>query len=187
MLYTWFVTGTNDPGMSARGLVAGSIAGLAAGPFPGHTGALLIGLLAGGSVPFVTFTLNRIFRLEDGAGIFASAGLPAAIGLLAVGLFADGAAGAGWQQVGMGSYLGVEGQGVTGLLAAQGFRSDSVGQIQAQVIGIVGLGLWGFVGSSIFCVPLGLIFHGLTRLCGEVKNLHGRSRSGGGHSIARKV
>ncbi len=163
LLYTWFVTGTSDPGMSARGLVAGVIAGLAAGPFPGHAGALLIGLLAGGSVPFVTFALRRVFRLDDGAGIFATAGIPAAIGLLCVGIFADGAAGAGWQQVGLGSYLGVNGQGVTGLLAAPGYRSDFLGQFQAQVVGMVGLGLWGFVSGSILCVPLGLFFYGFGR------------------------
>ena len=163
LLYTWFVTGESDPGMSARGLVAGVIAGLAAGPFPGHAGALLTGLIAGGSVPFVTFALQRVFRLDDGAGIFAAAGVPAAIGLLSVGIFADGAAGAGWQQVGAGSYLGVSGQGVTGLLAAPGFRSDFLGQIQAQVIGIAGLGLWGFVSGSAVCVPLGLFLYGIER------------------------
>ena len=163
LLYTWFVTGTSDPGMSARGLVAGVIAGLAAGPFPGHAGALLTGMLAGGSVPFVTFALHRVFRLDEGAGIFATTGIPAAIGLLCVGVFADGAAGAGWQQVGADSYLGVTGQGVTGLLAATGFRSDFLGQFQAQVIGIIGLGLWGFVSGSIICVPLGLFFFGFGR------------------------
>lgn len=163
LLYTWFVTGTSDPGMSARGLVAGVIAGLAAGPFPGHVGALLTGLLAGGSVPFVTFALHRVFRLDEGAGIIAMAGLPAAIGLLCVGIFADGTAGAGWQQVGVGSYLGVQGQGVTGLLAAPGFRADFLGQVQAQIIGIAGLGLWGFITGSIICVPLGLFFYGFGR------------------------
>ena len=163
LLYTWFVAGSSDPGMSARGLVAGVIAGLAAGPFPGHAGALLTGLIAGGSVPFVTYALQRVFRLEDGAGIFATAGIPAAIGLLCVGIFADGAAGAGWQQVGAGSYLGVSGQGVTGLLAGAGFRSDFLGQFQAQIIGMAALGLWGFVSGSIICVPLGLVFYGFGR------------------------
>ncbi len=163
LLYTWFVTGASDPGMSARGLVAGVIAGLAAGPFPGQFGALLIGLLAGGSVPFMTFALNRVFRLNDGAGIVATCGLPAAIGLLCVGLFADGAAGAGWQQIGVGSYLGVSGQGVTGLWAAENFQMDFPGQIQAQIIGIVGLSLWGFISGSLICVPLGILFHGIER------------------------
>ncbi len=171
LLYTWFVTGTNDPGMSARGLVAGVVAGLAAGPFPGHGGALLTGLLAGGSVPFVTFALQRAFRLDDGAGIFAVAGIPAAIGLMCVGIFADGAAGAGWQQVGAGSYLGVSGQGVTGLLAAPGFRGDFLSQTQAQIIGIAALGLWGFVGGSIICVPLGLFIYGFGRAVQRDENV----------------
>ena len=163
LLYTWFVTGTSDPGMSVRGLVAGVIAGLAAGPFPGHVGALVIGLLAGVSVPYVTFALRRVFRLEDGAGIFATAGLPAVIGLLFVGIFADGAAGAGWQQIGAESYLGVTGQGVTGLLAASGFRADFPGQVQAQIVGIVGLSLWGFISGSLICGPLGLFFYSFGR------------------------
>ncbi|MDE0080672.1 MAG: hypothetical protein OXO50_24340 [Caldilineaceae bacterium] len=163
LLYTWFVTGTSDPGMSARGLVAGVVAGLAAGPFPGHAGALVTGLLAGGSVPFVTYAVHRVFGLDDGAGIFATAGIPAAMGLMCVSIFADGAAGAGWQQVGAGSYLGVAGQGVTGLLAAPGFQSSFFGQFQAQMIGIVALGLWGFVSCSIICVPLGLFFYGFGR------------------------
>lgn len=163
LLYTWFVTGKSDPAMSARGLLAGIVAGLAAGPFPGPLGALLIGLLAGGSVPFITFVLNRIFRLNDGAGVVATAGLPAVIGLFLVGIFADGAAGAGWQQTGIGSYLDVPGQGVTGLLAAGGFQPDFPGQLQAQMIGIVGLILWGFVTGSFICVPLGVLFHGVER------------------------
>ena len=178
LLYTWFVTGSSDPGMSARGLVAGVIAGLAAGPFPGHAGALLTGLLAGGSVPFVTYALQRVFRLEDGAGIFATAGIPAAIGLLCVGIFADGAAGAGWQQVGAGSYLGVSGQGVTGLLAGPGFRSDFFGQFQAQIIGMAALGLWGFVSGSIICVPLGLFFHGFGRAVQSDEYVEGPSPAG---------
>lgn len=163
LLFTWFVTGASDPGMSARGLVAGVVAGLAAGPFPGHGGALLTGLLAGGSVPFVTFALHRVFRIDEGAGAFAGIGIPAAIGLLCVGIFADGAAGAGWQQVGAGSYMGVSGQGVTGLLAAPGFRGDFLSQVQAQIIGIVALGLWGFVSGSIICVPLALFIYGFGR------------------------
>ena len=163
LLYTWFVNGTNDPGMSARGLVAGVVAGLAVGPLGGPAAALVIGLLAGGSVPFITFALNRVFRLDDSAGVVAATGVPAAIGLLCVGIFADGAAGAGWQQIGAESYLGVTGQGVTGLLAARSFQSDFPGQIQAQVIGIAGLSLWGFFCASLICAPLGIVFKGIER------------------------
>ena len=61
------------------------------------------------------------------------------------------------------SYLGVTGQGVTGLLAARGFQSDFPGQIQAQVIGIAGLSLWGFFCASLICAPLGIVFKGIER------------------------
>lgn len=161
LLYTWFVTGASDPGMTARGLLAGVVAGLAAGPFMGAAGALVTGLLAGASVPFVTYALSRILLLNDSAGIIATAGLPAAFGLLSVGVFADGATGAGWQLTGIDSYLGVQGQGVTGFFAAQGYRADFPGQLQAQIIGVATLSFWGFVTGSLVCVPMALLSRAL--------------------------
>jgi len=161
VLYTWFVSGESDPMMAARGVAAGAIAGLGAGPFVTPTVALVVGLLAGGSVPFVTFVVNRILRLNDTAGVVSMTGVPALLGLLAVGIFADGSVGAGWQNTGVGSYLGVTGQGVTGLAAASGFVADFPGQIQAQVIGIVALLLWGFVMGSLICVPLAALVQGI--------------------------
>lgn len=161
VLYTWFVAGESDPMMAARGMAAGAIAGLGAGPFVTPTAALVVGLLAGGSVPFVTFTVNRLLRLNDTAGILSMTVIPALLGLLSVGLFADGAVGAGWQMTGVGSYLGVTGQGVTGLVAASGFVADFPGQLQAQVIGGVALLLWGFVMGSLICVPLAALAHGI--------------------------
>src|SRR5690606_25608934 len=73
----------------------------------------------------------------------------------------DGAAGQGWQMTGVDSYLGVTGQGVTGLLAGEGFQMDFPGQIQAQMIGILSLALWGFVLGMLICAPLGLVLHSL--------------------------
>jgi len=161
VLYTWFVTGESDPLMAARGMAAGAIAGLGAGPFITPTAALVIGLLAGGTVPFVTYALNRLLRLNDSAGIVSMTAIPALLGLLSVGLLADGSVGAGWQNMGVGSYLGVTGQGVTGLAAASGFVADFPGQLQAQVIGGVALLLWGFVMGSLICVPLAVLSHGI--------------------------
>lgn len=161
VLYTWFVTGESDPMMAARGMAAGAIAGLGAGPFVTPAAALAVGLLAGGSVPFVTFAVNRLLRLNDSAGILSMTAIPALLGLLSVGLFADGSVGAGWQMTGVGSYLGVTGQGVTGLVAASGFVADFPGQLQAQVIGAVTLLLWGFVMGSLICVPLAALAHGI--------------------------
>ena len=96
------------------------------------------------------------------------AALPALVGLLLAGVFADGAAGSGWQLAGVGAYLGVTGQGVSGLLTAAGFQRDFPGQFQAQVIGVVALSLWGFVTGLLVCAPLGLLFHGLQRTATSV-------------------
>lgn len=158
--YTWFVTGQSDPTVSARGLAAGSIAGLAAGPFVEPFSAFLIGFLAGGTVPFVLFVTDGILRLDDATGAVHMNTVPAIIGLLMAGLFADGAVGSGWQETGIDRYLGVTGQGVTGLFAAHGFQSDFPSQLQAQVIGIMSLGLWGMVLGIVVCSPLALLIRG---------------------------
>lgn len=163
IFYTWFVTGQSDPMMSTRGLVAGVVAGLAAGPFMQPGVAFTIGFLAGGTVPFVTFVLDSVLRLDDATGAVTASGVPAMIGLLLVGLFADGVAGSGWQATGGGNYLGVAGQGVSGLFVASGYQIDFPGQLQAQMAGILTLGLWGFLAGILFCAPLGFLAHGLER------------------------
>jgi len=173
LIYTWFVAGYSHPTLSARGLVAGLVAGFAAGPFVQPGPALLIGLLAGATVPFVTYLMDKLLRLDDKTGIVSMAAIPALIGLLLAGILADGAAGQGWQMTGIDSYLGVTGQGVSGLLVASGFQSDFPGQFQAQLIGIVALGLWGLLSGVVVCLPMGLLFHGLQ---------HGKRQA---HSSAR--
>ncbi len=163
LLYTWFVTGYSHPTLSARGVLAGIVAALAAGPFIQPGPALLIGFLAGATVPFVSYLVDDVLGLEDKTGIVAALFVPALIGLLLVGIFADGAVGRGWQMTGLDSYLGVTGQGVTGLLAAQGYQPDFPGQLQAQLIGTLALSLWGFLSGLAICIPLGLLLHALER------------------------
>jgi ammonium transporter, Amt family len=161
LIYTWFVTGRSEPMITARGLAAGVVAGLAVGPFVQPGVAFFIGLLAGGSVPFVTFVVDGLLRLDDATGSVSISALPAMIGLVLVGLFADGSAGAGWQMVGIESHLGVAGQGVTGLFTLPGYESDFPAQLQAQVIGILALFLWGFITGIVICGPMGLILYSL--------------------------
>jgi Amt family ammonium transporter len=161
LFYTWFVTGRSEPTMSARGFVAGVVAGLACGPFVAPGIAFVVGLVAGATVPFITFLLDGRLRVDDRTGVVIGSGVPAMIGLLLVGVFADGRAGAGWQMTGTGNYLGVNGQGVSGLLVASGYQMDFPAQLQSQVIGVVALGLWGFLAGLVVCVPLGLLFHSL--------------------------
>ncbi len=161
LLYTWFVTGSSEPLTCARGLVAGVVAGLAVGPFVQPGVAFAIGLLAGATVPFVLFILEGVWRLDDATGAVTSSGVPAMVGLLLIGLFADGVVGNGWQMTGQGNYLGVEGQGVSGLFVASGYQINFPQQLQAQAIGVLALSLWGFVAGMAICIPLGLLFHAL--------------------------
>ena len=84
--------------------------------------AFVTGLIAGATVPFVTYILDGRLRLQDRTGLIISSGVPALVGLLFAGIFADGVAGSGWQMTGTGSYLGVTGQGVSGLMVESGYR-----------------------------------------------------------------
>lgn len=163
LLYTWFVAGYSHPTLSARGAIAGLVAGLAAGPFIQPGPAFLVGLVAGATLPFVTYLIDRTLRLDDKTGIVSMVAIPALLGLLLVGVFADGVAGQGWQMTGVDTYLGVSGQGVSGLLVASGYQPDASGQFQAQLIGITALGLWGLLTGLILCTPIGLLLHGLQR------------------------
>lgn len=166
LLYTWFVTGRSEPLLSARGLAAGVVAGLAVAPFVQPGLAFLIGVAAGATVPFVTYLVGDLLRLDDATGALTVSGMPAVVGLLLLGLFADGVTGQGWQMTGLDSYLGVAGQGVSGLFTARGYQLDFPGQLQAQVIGILAVALWGFLTGLLLCLPLGLLLHGLLRSSG---------------------
>ena len=44
---------------------------------------------------------------------------------------------------------------------ASGFQADFPGQLQAQLIGLVSLTLWGSVSGTLLSLPLGLIFRTL--------------------------
>jgi Amt family ammonium transporter len=161
LLYTWFVTGRSHPTLVARGLVAGAVAGLAAAPFTSPGAALVIGGLAGATTPLLAYVVDGLLRLDDATGLVVTAGAPALIGLLLAGIVADGAAGVGWQMTGLDAHLGVTGQGVSGLLVAQGFQPDFPGQFQAQLVGVAVLILWGVLTGLLISAPLGLIFWGL--------------------------
>jgi Amt family ammonium transporter len=123
----------------------------------------VLGVVGGATVPFVSYIVDHLLHLDDATGVIVSSGLPALLGLLGLGVLADGRAGAGWQLSGGASYLGVAGQGVSGLLVAGGFQPDFPGQLQAQVIGVVALLLWGFLSGLVVCAPLALLFHNLQR------------------------
>jgi len=113
----WFVRfGTPDISMACNGLLAGLVAIAAPCAFVGPTASVVIGALAGLLASAGVLFNDRFLLVDDPSGAVAVHGYCGWFGALSVGLFANGSHGAGWNGVGVTSYLGRTGQGVTGLL-----------------------------------------------------------------------
>jgi Amt family ammonium transporter len=155
-LYSWFVTGVPDPLATGRGTVAALVAVSAGCGFIPAWAALLIGALAGVLLLLGLYVSEQVLHLEDPNAALTTFGLPGIWGLLAVAIFADGRWGAGWNGVGVGEYLGVEGQGISGLILAPGYQPAGASQLQAQLVGIGALCLvacilpWAFFRSGMW-------------------------------------
>ncbi len=154
VVYSWFTTGAPDVLMSPRGALAGLVAVSAGAAFIPAWAALLLGVLAGLLLPLAHYLVEQVLRLDDAPAALAAHGLPALIGLLAVGLFADGHYGQGWNGVGAGEYLGVAGQGVSGLWTAPGFQTEGAAQFQAQLAGVIAVVVLAFVLSWLLFATL---------------------------------
>jgi len=143
LLYMGFTTGRLEALMPARGLVAGLVAISAAAAFVPAAAAAFIGAVAGVLLCLASFVVERWLALDDAGGVIATHGVSGLWGLLALGLLADGSYGAGWNGVGSNEYLGVLGQGVTGLFPGAGFQADTT-QMVAQLVGILALAIVAF-------------------------------------------
>jgi len=156
-LYVWMVAGSTDLLMVARGLVAALVAISASCPFVAPWAAVVIGALAGLLVPLGVYLFEARLSLKSPGIALAVHGIPAVWGLLAVGLFADGSAGQGWNGVGAGRYMEVTGQGVSGLLVRSGLQPDWPGQMAAQMVGVLALLVLAlFLTWAIFASATGL-------------------------------
>jgi len=138
-LYTWFVTGRPDALATGRATVAALVAAGAGCAFFPAWAALLTGALAGLLLLLGLYVSEQVLQLEDPNAALTTFGLPGMWGLLAVAIFADGRWGAGWNGVGAGEYLGVEGQGISGWVLAPGYQPAGASQLQAQLVGIAAL------------------------------------------------
>ncbi len=138
-LYGWFTTGESDLLMSARGLLAGMVVLLAGAPFVPAWVALLAGLVMGLLVPLLVFVVDMRWQLVDRGGAVAVLGVPAVLGLLLVGLAADGGGGSDWNRL---VNLPPPAQAATGVAGL--FARGGVGQLQAQVVGLLVVGVWSF-------------------------------------------
>ena len=79
----------------------------------------------------------------------STSGLGSILGLLLPAFLASGEYGEGWNGI-PGNYLGVSGQGVSGLWVSQGFVPDFPNQLYAQLTGIAAVVLW----TAIIFLPL---------------------------------
>jgi Amt family ammonium transporter len=122
MLYMWlFKTKKPDPSMMVNGMLAGLVAVTAPCAFINVQGAAIIGLISGVLVIEAAFFIEKKLKIDDPVGAVAVHGFNGAWGMIALGLFADGTYGDGWN--------GVKGT-VTGL-----FYGDA-SQLLAQFIGV---------------------------------------------------
>jgi Amt family ammonium transporter len=138
-VFLWyFAYGKPDITMACNGLLAGLVAVSASCAFVGPTAAVVIGLLAGLLVCGGVLFNERVLKIDDPCGSIAVHGYCGWFGAVAVGIFADGTYGAGWNGVGQAASLGVTGQGVAGLL------HGDVRQFVAQVGGATLCALYAF-------------------------------------------
>ena len=141
----WFKTKKPDPSMMANGLLAGLVAITAPCAFVPSWAACIIGLISGVLVVEAAFFIDTKLRVDDPVGAVAVHGVNGAWGCLALGLFADGTYGDGWN--------GVPGT-VKGLF--YGDASQLFAQIAGVAANIVYVAVIGFVVFKIIDKIVGL-------------------------------
>jgi Amt family ammonium transporter len=122
LLYVWGTAHKPDIAMACNGLLAGLVAITAPCAFVAPAAAVLIGVVAGLLTAVSVVGLERRLRIDDPVGAIAVHGISGAWGALSLGLFADGAYGAGWN-------------GVAG--PVRGLLFGDAGQLGAQCIGVL--------------------------------------------------
>jgi Amt family ammonium transporter len=123
MIITNAKYGKPDISMSCNGMLAGLVAITAPCAFVAPWAAVIIGGVAGVLVVYSVAMFDRL-GIDDPCGAISVHGMNGAWGVLAVGLFADGTYGIGWNGVGATSTHGVRGlfYGDPGQLGAQMFH-----------------------------------------------------------------
>ncbi len=154
MLTLWAKGLKPDPTMLCNGMLAGLVAITAPCAFVDPWAAALIGTIAGVVVVLsVFFFENR--GIDDPVGAISVHGVNGLWGMLAVGIFANGHYGAGWNGVVRESFIGGYGSdGVRGLL--YGDSSQFLAQLLASVVvAVFGFSMaWGWFKLSNLITPL---------------------------------
>ncbi len=135
MLYIWLLYGKPDISMICNGMLAGLVAITAPCAFITAPVAVLIGLIAGILVCISVFFVERTLKVDDPVGAFSVHGVNGAWGVLALGLFADGTYGGGFN-------------GISGTV--RGLFYGDASQFAAQCIGMLTNFVYVFVVSYVF-------------------------------------
>ncbi len=122
LLYVWHRHHKPDMGMFCNGLLGGLVAITAPCAFVSPAAAALIGLVAALLVVKASAFLERSLRIDDPVGAISVHGICGAWGAVALGLFADGTYGEGWN-------------GVPGPVRGALFGDAS--QLFAQLLGVI--------------------------------------------------
>jgi Amt family ammonium transporter len=115
-------TGKPDPGMMVNGMLAGLVAITAPCAFTSPAWSAVIGGIAGVLVIYAAEFIERVLKVDDPVGAIAVHGVCGTFGVLAVGIFANGSYGGGWN-----------GSDVT---AVEGVVAGEFGQLGAQLLGV---------------------------------------------------
>ena len=139
LLYSMLTSRKLRPLLIGHGTLGGVVASSACAAFISPAMAVVVGLAAGLLVCWALSVLE-LLRIDDVTGAIAVHGGAGLWGLVAVGLFADGTYGAGWNNT------VVNGQPVF----LVGILNGGSGQLVAQLVGCAVLVLWGFGLSYAF-------------------------------------
>jgi Amt family ammonium transporter len=122
LFYVWYRHRRPDLATACNGLLGGLVAITASCAFVTPAAAALVGVVAGLLTVWANATFESRLGIDDPVGAIAVHGACGAWGALALGLFADGSYGEGWN-------------GVAG--PVRGLLFGDPGQLAAQVIGVV--------------------------------------------------
>jgi len=135
LFYVWATLRKPDVGMACNGMLGGLVAITGGCAFVSSAAAVLVGVVAGVVVVAVVHLLERRLQVDDPVGAVAVHGACGAWGVLAVGLFADGSYGVGWN-------------GVAG--PVRGLLFGDPGQLAAQCIGLAANAAFVFGTATAF-------------------------------------
>ena len=135
MVWVTIRTGKPDPSMMANGMLAGLVAITAPCAFVQPWAAMVIGLIAGFVVIEAVWFIERRLKVDDPVGAISVHGVCGSLGVLSVGIFADGQYGQGWNAMvdGEGNVVTLGGKGVVGVL----YSGHGWGQLASQLSGVV--------------------------------------------------